>query len=246
MKGNTVAKTKKAPKGADKPRLKGAGESKNVKELKKNLKRGGKAGYLSRVPADGRTVRFLTEPDKWFKFYEHYDEAREDDRYFPCTEDCVGCDEGLDTSKRWLANALDTSENRVIPQVLPASLVGNLMKKYDKFGTIMDRDYELTKEGSGMGTEYDALYESPKKMKLDRFELLNLEDVLLSQLPGQGDDEDEDDEDDAKPSKPSKGGSKSMKSKAKEEPPAKGKSMKSKAAPTSKGKAMKKKGMSKK
>lgn len=238
-----MAKTKAA-----KPVLKGAGEAKNIKELKKSLKRGGKSGYLSRIPADGRTVRFLTEPDKWFKFYEHYDESLEDDRYFPCTEDCRGCDEGIDQSKRWLANALDTSENRVIPQVLPASLVSNLMKKYDKFGTIMDRDYELTKDGSGMSTEYDALYESPRKMKLDRFDLLDLEEVLLSQLPGQGDDDDaDDDEDEAPPKKSAKGGSKSMsKPKKNKADDADAKPVKSKSKAPAKGKTMKKKGLSKK
>ena len=92
-------------RAASKPRLSNAGESGTISALKKAAKRRASGGYLVRIPADGRTVRFLTEPTKWFKFYEHYDEGREDDRYFPCTEDCIGCDEGLSASKRLLANA---------------------------------------------------------------------------------------------------------------------------------------------
>lgn len=188
-----------------KPVLKNAGEVGSVKELKKSLKRGGGGGYLKRIPADGLTVRFLTEPDKFVKYFEHYDPNRDDNRYFPCTEDCAGCDEGLSASKRYLVNAVDVQENKVVPLVLPASLVGSLTKKYDKFGTLVDRDYELTKEGTGLDTEYDALYDQPKKIKLDRYETLDLLAVLTSQLDGgDTDDDDDDDDDDDKPVKKGK------------------------------------------
>jgi hypothetical protein len=177
--------------------LKNSGEVKSIKALKRSLKRrSGSGQFLKRIPADGLTSRFLTEPDKWFKFFEHYDESREDDRYFPCTEDCPGCDEGLSSSKRYLVNALDVEDNRVVPLVLPASLASNLLKKYDKFGTMMDRNYDLSKSGSGFDTEYDALYDGPTRIKTSRYELLDLEAVLLAQLGVDDDDEDEDDDDD--------------------------------------------------
>lgn len=176
--------------------LKNSGEVKSIKALKRSLKRrSGSGQFLKRIPADGLTVRFLTEPDRWFKFFEHYDESREDDRYFPCTEDCPGCDEGISSSKRYLVNALDVEDNRVVPLVLPASLASNLLKKYDKFGTMMDRNYDLSKSGSGFDTEYDALYDGPTRIKTARYELLDLEAVLLAQL-GVDDDDDDDDDDD--------------------------------------------------
>jgi hypothetical protein len=192
---------------AAKKKLKG-GAVGSVKNLRKSLKSGGSGRYLQRIKAEGTTVRFLTEPDEWFKFYEHYDDTRKDNYYFPCTEDCEGCEEGLDVSKRYLANALDVDDNRVVPLVLPASLVTNLLKKYDKFKTIKDRDYELTKDGSGFDTEYDALYEQPHKRDLKRYDLLDLGDVLLSQLSEGEDDDDDDDEDETPKRKSSKGGSK--------------------------------------
>lgn len=182
------------------------GEVGSVKELRKSLKRGGGDQYLSRIPADGRTVRFLTEPDSWFKYFEHYDDTRKDNYYFPCTEDCIGCTEGISASKRYLVNALDVSDNKVIPLVLPASLAANLLKKYDKFKTLTDRDYELTKDGTGFDTDYDALYDQPSKMNLKRYDLLDLGAILEAQL-GSGDEteDDDDDEDDEPKAKKSKG-----------------------------------------
>lgn len=212
----------KGKKGGAKPVLKNAGEAGSVKNLKKNLKRGGKGGWLKRIPDDGITIRFLTEPDKWFKFFEHYDEARENDRWQPCTEDCAYCEEGMNASKRHLANAYDTTDSRVIPLVLPTSLASTLLKKYDKFKTMMDRDYELSKEGTGFDTEYDLTWDNPKKLKgvdLAKLELLDLEQTVLNQLEG----EEEDTDDDDKSKKKSKGGSKSS-SKTKDKPKEKAKS----------------------
>lgn len=184
-------------------RLKNMGEVGSVKELKKSLKRAGSSGSLYRIPSEGRTVRFLTEPDKWVKYFEHYDDSRTGDYNFPCVEgDCEGCNDGLRASKRYLANALNVEDTKVIPLVLPSSLVSNLLKKYDKFGTMTDRDYELTKDGTGFDTEYDALYDGPTKVKIDRYELLDLENTLVSLLDSEAEDDDEDE--DEKPAKKKK------------------------------------------
>jgi len=184
------------------------GEVGSVKALRKSLKRGTGTTFLKNVPDEGINVRFLTEPDKWVEYYEHYDEDRTDSRYFPCSEDCEGCEKNLRKSKRYLTNALDLDDGqKVIPLKLPASLAGMLLKRFDKFDTMMDRDYELSKEGSGLDTEYSEAYESPKKRNLSKFELLDLWSILEGQLNGSDEDDEEEDDDDTPVRKVTKGGS---------------------------------------
>ena len=51
----------------------------SVKAVKDSLKKGGSSlnTYIKNVPAEGITVRFLTEPEEWFGFYEYWnDESR--------------------------------------------------------------------------------------------------------------------------------------------------------------------------
>lgn len=178
---------------AKKLRVKG-GKVKNLSALRSSLKKGGGSGYLTRIPADGSlTVRFLTEPDEWVEYHEHYDDVR---KFYPCSDDCPGCLEGESPSKRYLANALDVTEGKVVPLVLPKSLASSILKKYDKYATLMDRDYELDRSGTGFETEYDATPEPPTKMNVSRYDLIDLMDVLEGQLDSSSDDDDDDDDDD--------------------------------------------------
>jgi hypothetical protein len=82
---------------------------------------------------------------------------------------------------------------------MPKSVAASLLKKYDKYATLLDRDYELSRSGAGLETEYDVTPEPPTKMNLDRYDLLDLMGLLESQLedvPVNSDDDDEDEEDD--------------------------------------------------
>lgn len=156
------------------------GKVKSIATLKSSMKKGGGAGYLSRVPADGTlTVRFLTEPTEWVTYFEHYDQVR---KFYPCTDECPGCTEGERPSARYLANAVDVAETRVIPLVMPKSMAASILKKYDKYATLLDRDYELSRSGTGLDTEYDVTPEPPTKMNLDRFDSIDLMEILEGQL----------------------------------------------------------------
>lgn len=171
--------------------LKGGGKPGDIKTLKKSLKK--RAGQdIRRTPEDGITVRFLTEPEEWFEFFEHYDDTREGNYYYPCTEDDEGCQNGDKPTKRYLANAVDVDEKKAIAMLLPQSLASMLVKKYDRFKTILDRDYFLSKEGSGFSTEYDATPEPPSRMNTSRYVLFDLQKLLMSLLVD--DDEDAEDE----------------------------------------------------
>lgn len=172
------------------------GKVTSIKRLKSDLKKGGGSQFLKRVPADDTlTVRFLTEPTEWVNFFEHYDPVR---NFYPCSDDCPGCDEGDRPSQRYLANALDVEDTRVVPLVLPKTLAGSIIKKYEKYATLLDRDYELEREGTGFDTTYDVTPEAPAKMNVSRFDLLDLWAILEGQLEmadkADGDDDAEDDD----------------------------------------------------
>lgn len=181
------------------------GTSSSLKKLKSDLKKTTSGNvWVKSIPGDDElVVRFLTEPVDWFKYDEHY---VDDVGYFACIgDDCPGCavlakSKGKKKkdgriSRRYLANALDVSNERVIPLKLPATLATRLVARAERKGTIIDRDYVLTREGTGLDTEYDAEAEDRSRRKLDKYELLDLEDVLVQQFEDAfGDAEDDDDE----------------------------------------------------
>jgi hypothetical protein len=188
------------------PKLKG-GKVGSIKTLKRNIKRSSQSGdRLVRIGADeSLTGYFLTEPDEWQQYDEHYMKDHQPQWYFPCVEsDCEGCDAGERSSNRHLASFLNTDENMVVPLVIPVTLAEDLVVFFDRYGTLMDRPYELMRTGSGKNdTSYKALPEAPNpRFKLDRFTPLDLNAVLLSQLPATDDDDDDDDEDEDEPIRP--------------------------------------------
>lgn len=164
----------------------------SVEKLKKQLEaRKAMGSGPRRIPKDESiVVRFLTEPDEWVSYREAYSQDLK--RYYPVPE---GVDTGpeIRVSNRYLANALDTGTDKVIPLVLPVTLVNRLLTRYERHGTLMDRDYEMMRIGSGLDTEYDVESHSPEKRKLSGYELLDLEEILSDQyeMVFGGDDEDD-------------------------------------------------------
>lgn len=166
----------------------------SIKNLKRSLTSSG-GGPLSWIPKEGRTVRFLTEPDDWFGFYEHYDETIR--KSYPCIEgDCPGCNTDQKRTFRYVANALDIETDKVIALQLPKSLANRLTARYERNDTLMDRDYELFKTGEKLDTEYDLNPEAPKRRAMNKYTLLDLGALLqeawnLIWGDSDGDDEDE-------------------------------------------------------
>lgn len=150
----------------------------SVKALKDSLKKGGSSNnnYIKNVSADGITVRFLTEPEEWFGYYEYWnDESR---NFCPMAVGEVLPD-GAKPSFRYLACVVEVETDRVIPIKLAKTAANSLILKYDKFGTMTDRNYELQRHGEGLDTTYDVTPDSPSKMNLAKYDLLNLEKILI-------------------------------------------------------------------
>lgn len=151
----------------------------NIKTLRESLKKGGSSlgSYIKNVPAEGITVRFLTEPEEWFGFYEYWnDESR---TFVPMAQGEILPD-GAKPSFRYLTQALDIANDRVIPLKLAKTAANSLILKYDKFGTMIDRNYELQKHGEGLDTTYDVTPDAPSKLNLAKYELVDLEQVLVT------------------------------------------------------------------
>ena len=150
----------------------------SVKALKESLKKGGSSltTFIKNVPAEGITVRFITEPEEWFGYYEYWnDETR---NFCPMAVGEVLPD-GAKPSFRYLTCAVDVESDRVIPLKLAKTAANSLILKYDKFGTMVDRNYELQRHGEGLDTTYDVTPEGPSKLNLGKYEVIDLEKVLL-------------------------------------------------------------------
>lgn len=178
-----------------KRKIAGPGRLGSIKAAKKTLARKGGDGRIRTIPAENDiTVRFLTEPEEFHGFYEHWSQSGE--TYVPCVEgDCPFCDAGVRKNFRYLANGYVVDDSAVKAVKLPKTVFEQLMARYMKDGTIMDRDFELSRTGSGRDdTVYMVSPESPHKMKLSRFKLLDLDEILESLLDEDDDDDDDEDE----------------------------------------------------
>lgn len=173
----------------------------SLKNLKKTLKRG-QMGPIRYIPKNGQlTVRFLEEPENWVNYNEHYDATIR--KSYPCIEDgCPGCRTEERRTSRYLVNALDVEKDVVIALQLPKDLTNSLVRKYERYDTIMDRDYTLIREGEGLDTTYEAEAEPVMNRKLTKYTLLDLQeelDKVFKSIHDDGDDDDDDDDEDDKP-----------------------------------------------
>jgi hypothetical protein len=164
-----------------------------VKDAKASLK--GRSGAITRIKDEGVNIRNMTEPDGWVEYFEHYVESGPDKGYHPCTEDCEWCEANPDEypSKRYLINAIDLdNNNKVIALMLPYKAAKQMMKKYDRYKTLLDRDYTITRDGEGFSTEYDVNPEPPRRMNLDKYQPFDLWELLEREVNGEEEEEEED------------------------------------------------------
>ena len=151
----------------------------SVKAVKDSAKSGGN-GRMAFIPSDKTfVVRFLHEPENWIMYSEVYDASTK--KSFPVPDDpsMPGYpDADVRRTDRYLANVVDIDRDTVKAIKLPKSVVNALIVRYEKYGTLTDRDYELYRTGSGLDTEYFADPEAPSQRKLDKYDAHDLEDVL--------------------------------------------------------------------
>lgn len=149
----------------------------SIEAVKAALKKGGggNSQFIKKIPKDDvLTVRFLTEPEGWFGYHEVFDPAVGFSRPMLDGEQATG---EQNTSYRFLVNALDTTNDRVIPLQLPRSLGESLFRRYEKYDTLTDRDYDLSRSGDKLTTVYDYDPGDKENRNIDKYELLDLGEV---------------------------------------------------------------------
>jgi hypothetical protein len=149
----------------------------SLKRLKESLKG---IGPIRFIPRDGRLmVRFLEEPNKWVKYFEVFDPVKNVGWPVPEDESAPGYpDPDMRKTKRYLCNAVDTERDEVIALQLPASLVNDLAVRFERYDTLMDREYELFRSGTGLDTSYGLTPEPASKKNMAKYKALDLEDCL--------------------------------------------------------------------
>jgi hypothetical protein len=164
-------------------------------------RKGGDGIPLLRLTEDQNTVtvRFLTEPLEWFCYRSYFD--AEDKRSY-LVEEGESSPNGESVRSKWLANVLNIESDRVMVVDMPQSLAEQIYTRWakSKAGTIMDRDFELLRSGSGKNnTSYQASPEAPLKRLLDKYEIIDLEEILEFMFTPRVDDDDLDTEPAPKP-----------------------------------------------
>lgn len=168
----------------------------SVAALQKSLSKGSAADRLVwSIPKEGIKVRFMSEPDEWVHIEEHYTGSG----FAICKDDCEFCSDGIRTTKRMIAAVVDVDNKRVIALKLPIGLARTLLKRYDRNSTVKDRDWDISKTGTGLETEYDVDSDGKSKFDYSRFDEIDLMAVIKKEYA----DPDEDDEDEALPPKKS-------------------------------------------
>lgn len=158
---------------------------------------------LRRFKSGGETikVRFLEEPSDWFEAHYHWLGGK----FQWCSQDksCEGCKSGDRPRSLVLANAVifgsedEREHGKVVVMQMPPTLANTLLKFHEKRHTLLDRDYDLTREGSGQNdTVYSADPDDPKARKMSRFanSFHDIEAIITAEIGG-GDTEDDDDDD---------------------------------------------------
>lgn len=161
---------------------------------------------------EARTVRFLHEPfdrrNPWVEYYEHYvpGSGGGNGAYVPCIDDCR-LDGDLRAGKRWYVNVWDRDSKQVRLLKLTGAMVENLIIKYERRGTILDRDYSITRTGEGTDTKYHIEAEEKERFDQRNVKLIDIVTYLDQQAQSYyggvrslkakstGIDDDEDDED---------------------------------------------------
>ena len=157
----------------------------SVSALKKSLEKTSSSGgdvWVKYIPKNSDlVVRFLTEPDEWVLYSEAWDSEARNGKgsSYPISTDMVIPDDQR-VSKRYLAAAVDIDGDRVVPVCIPRSLMQQVISRYERYGTMVDRDYALSRSGAGLDTTYMMDPEPPLARKLDKYSALDLEAVLAA------------------------------------------------------------------
>ncbi len=160
---------------------------KSAEETANETSRGG-GDYIRYMKTGDTTLRILQEPSDWTYFWEHFIQGSGS---FPCTnerETCPGCTSDNDrvrkAGKKAVFNALQTYNGTeyVNAWKVPITLADKLKNRFERNGTIVDRDYTISKyKGSGDKIDFDVEAASaPSKVDMSQYEFKDVEELLYT------------------------------------------------------------------
>jgi len=154
--------------------LKG-GVADSIEQLRRQAAGGSRAQRSVQlyIKADSSVkIRFLQEPTAFMQYQEHYDEAQK--MFVPAIEndplDQHPNEKTRRTSQKWLVNCLNVEDGRVHLVKLNQDLVTRVLTRYQKYGTICDRNYEIIRTGGSRETKYDLEGDDVSQIDLARFQ----------------------------------------------------------------------------
>lgn len=132
---------------------------------------GTSGSYIKYFKEEQTTLRFLEEIPEWTSVWMHFNNTK--NRDYPCTDDKPTCpghnsenEREAKAAKRYIVNAVDVSTGYVDLWKIPYSIIDDLLRQADRFGTIMDRDYTVIKSKVGVKTDYSVDREEKSEMDL--------------------------------------------------------------------------------
>ena len=127
--------------------------------------------YIKYFKDKATTLIFLEEINTWTSVWMHFNQTK--NRDYPCTDDRPTCpghnsenEREAKASKRYIVNALNTETGYVDLYKIPYSIIDDLLRQSDKFGTIMDRPYTIYKDQVQNKTSYSIDREDPTDVDL--------------------------------------------------------------------------------
>lgn len=170
--------------------LAGGGIAGSINAVRRALAQSGGASSRQKLiflrPDSSVKVRFLQEPAEFCQYYEHY--VPETKNFVPAIEN-----DPLDEhpnprargrAMRHLVNVLDLESSQIRILKMNQDLTNRVILRYQKYKTLLDRDYEIMREGSGFDSSYDITPESPVPVDIQRYrpKLFDLELYLLEEV----------------------------------------------------------------
>jgi hypothetical protein len=159
---------------------------KSAKEAAEEPGRAGSGGDFIRYLKDGDTTfRLLQEPDDWTYYWEHFSPMGFS---FPCSneDDCYGCvsdNEKMKKAQRRIAfNVIQGYNGTDYVNVFKvgSTVADKLKNRFNRFGTVTDRDYTVTRIKTGDRYDFDLDGAAPTPVDVTKFELKDVEALLQS------------------------------------------------------------------
>ena len=157
-----------------------------VNQIKDQVKKSGtnKGKFLYFRPGTKVRIRFLVDMDSGYTFTFH--DSFERSINTPCQEifgrTCPYCgDEGLRTRDQYCWPVWDYDAKEVKLLLAPVnncSPIPALVAMYDTYGTLLDRDYVITKQGSQQNTTFSVVPMDKVKFRNDKAKALSESQIL--------------------------------------------------------------------